>query len=93
MIGLAYFALRQAEDAFVIPTVIGRFVHLHPLWNGSLRRTVRFVGADGTIPHAARWLVVAPGRELDPTSSEAGRWRRVLRTASGWSVFSRFGGS
>lgn len=31
VIGLAYFALRQAEDAFVIPTVIGRFVHLHPL--------------------------------------------------------------
>lgn len=31
VIGLAYFALRQLEDAFVIPTVIGRFVHLHPL--------------------------------------------------------------
>jgi hypothetical protein len=31
VIGVAYFALRQAEDAFVIPTVIGRFVHLHPL--------------------------------------------------------------
>jgi predicted PurR-regulated permease PerM len=31
VIGLAYFALRQAEDAFVIPNVIGRFVHLHPL--------------------------------------------------------------
>ena len=31
VIGLAYFALRQAEDAFVIPTVIGRFVHIHPL--------------------------------------------------------------
>jgi hypothetical protein len=30
-IGLGYFALRQLEDAFVIPTVIGRFVHLHPL--------------------------------------------------------------
>lgn len=31
VIGLAYFALRQLEDAFVIPTVIGRIVHLHPL--------------------------------------------------------------
>jgi predicted PurR-regulated permease PerM len=31
VIGLGYFALRQLEDAFVIPTVIGRFVHLHPL--------------------------------------------------------------
>jgi hypothetical protein len=30
-IGFGYFALRQLEDAFVIPTVIGRFVHLHPL--------------------------------------------------------------
>ena len=31
VIGLAYFALRQLEDAFVIPNVIGRIVHLHPL--------------------------------------------------------------
>ena len=31
VIGLLYFALRQLEDAFVIPNVIGRFVHLHPL--------------------------------------------------------------
>jgi predicted PurR-regulated permease PerM len=31
VIGLIYFALRQLEDAFVIPNVIGRFVHLHPL--------------------------------------------------------------
>lgn len=31
VIALAYFALRQLEDAFVIPNVIGRIVHLHPL--------------------------------------------------------------
>jgi hypothetical protein len=31
VIGLTYFALRQLEDAFVIPVVIGRIVHLHPL--------------------------------------------------------------
>ncbi len=31
VIGLIYFALRQLEDAFVVPNVIGRFVHLHPL--------------------------------------------------------------
>ena len=30
VIGLVYFALRQLEDAFVIPLVIGRFVHLNP---------------------------------------------------------------
>jgi len=30
-VGLTYFALRQLEDAFVIPLVIGRIVHLHPL--------------------------------------------------------------
>ena len=30
-VGLTYFALRQIEDAFVIPLVIGRIVHLHPL--------------------------------------------------------------
>jgi predicted PurR-regulated permease PerM len=30
-VALTYFALRQMEDAFVIPQVIGRFVHLHPL--------------------------------------------------------------
>ncbi len=30
VIGFVYFALRQLEDAFVIPLVIGRFVHLNP---------------------------------------------------------------
>lgn len=31
VVGIVYFALRQLEDAFVIPLVIGRIVHLHPL--------------------------------------------------------------
>lgn len=31
VIGLTYFLLRQLEDALVIPLVIGRIVHLHPL--------------------------------------------------------------
>jgi len=31
VVGFTYFALRQMEDAFVIPLVIGRIVHLHPL--------------------------------------------------------------
>ncbi len=31
VVGLTYFALRQFEDSFVIPLVIGRIVHLHPL--------------------------------------------------------------
>ena len=31
VVGLVYFTLRQLEDAFVIPLVIGRIVHLHPL--------------------------------------------------------------
>lgn len=30
VVGFIYFALRQLEDAFVIPLVIGRFVHLNP---------------------------------------------------------------
>lgn len=30
-IGLTYFILRQLEDILVIPTLIGRIVHLHPL--------------------------------------------------------------
>jgi hypothetical protein len=32
VIGLIYFALRQLEDIFVIPMVIGRIVKLHPLF-------------------------------------------------------------
>ncbi len=31
VVAFAYFALRQLEDALVIPTLIGRIVHLHPL--------------------------------------------------------------
>jgi predicted PurR-regulated permease PerM len=31
VLAIGYFALRQMEDAFVIPLVIGRIVHLHPL--------------------------------------------------------------
>lgn len=30
VVGIVYFALRQLEDAFVIPIVIGRIVHLNP---------------------------------------------------------------
>jgi predicted PurR-regulated permease PerM len=41
VIGVIYFALRQLEDAFVIPVVIGRFVHLNPF-------TVIFVLVIGT---------------------------------------------
>jgi predicted PurR-regulated permease PerM len=41
VVGVIYFALRQLEDAFVIPLVIGRFVHLNPF-------TVIFVLVIGT---------------------------------------------
>jgi predicted PurR-regulated permease PerM len=51
-IGLAYFALRQLEDAFVIPTVIGRIVHLHPL-------LVIFVVVVGTTLGGVLGLIVA----------------------------------
>jgi predicted PurR-regulated permease PerM len=30
-VGITYFVLRQLEDVLVIPTLIGRIVHLHPL--------------------------------------------------------------
>ncbi|MFL5761073.1 MAG: AI-2E family transporter [Thermomicrobiales bacterium] len=32
VIALVYFGMRQLEDTFVIPVVIGRIVHLHPLF-------------------------------------------------------------
>lgn len=51
-IGIAYFALRQLEDAFVIPTVIGRIVHLHPL-------LVIFVIVVGTALGGVLGLIVA----------------------------------
>jgi predicted PurR-regulated permease PerM len=41
VVGVIYFALRQIEDAFVIPLVIGRIVHLNPF-------TVLFVLVIGT---------------------------------------------
>jgi predicted PurR-regulated permease PerM len=31
VVAVTYFVLRQAEDILVIPTLIGRIVHLHPL--------------------------------------------------------------
>jgi predicted PurR-regulated permease PerM len=31
VVGITYFVLRQLEDNLVIPTLIGRIVHLHPL--------------------------------------------------------------
>lgn len=31
VVGITYFVLRQLEDVLVIPTLIGRIVHLHPL--------------------------------------------------------------
>lgn len=31
VVGVTYFVLRQLEDVLVIPTLIGRIVHIHPL--------------------------------------------------------------
>jgi predicted PurR-regulated permease PerM len=52
VIAIAYFALRQLEDAFVIPNVIGRIVHLHPL-------LVIFVIVVGTTLGGVLGLIVA----------------------------------
>jgi predicted PurR-regulated permease PerM len=52
VIAAAYFALRQLEDAFIIPNVIGRIVHLHPL-------LVIFVIVIGTAIGGILGLIVA----------------------------------
>jgi predicted PurR-regulated permease PerM len=52
VVGLIYFALRQLEDAFVIPLVIGRFVHLNPF-------TVIFVLVTGTAIAGPLGLILA----------------------------------
>jgi predicted PurR-regulated permease PerM len=52
VVGLLYFILRQMEDAFVIPLVIGRIIHLHPL-------LVIFVVVVGTALGGVLGLVLA----------------------------------
>jgi predicted PurR-regulated permease PerM len=52
VVGLLYFTLRQLEDAFVIPLVIGRIIHLHPL-------LVIFVVVVGTALGGVLGLVLA----------------------------------
>ncbi|MFM8593273.1 MAG: AI-2E family transporter, partial [Chloroflexota bacterium] len=52
VVALVYFTLRQLEDAFVIPLVIGRIVHLHPL-------LVIFVLVIGTSLGGALGLILA----------------------------------
>jgi hypothetical protein len=52
VVGITYFALRQLEDAFVIPLIIGRIVHLHPL-------LVIFVLVMGTTLGGVLGLIIA----------------------------------
>ncbi len=52
VVAIVYFTLRQLEDAFVIPLVIGRIVHIHPL-------LVIFVLVVGTSLGGALGLILA----------------------------------
>jgi predicted PurR-regulated permease PerM len=52
VVGLLFFTLRQLEDAFVVPLVIGRIIHLHPL-------LVIFVVVTGTSLGGILGLVLA----------------------------------
>ena len=52
VVGIVYFALRQLEDAFVIPLVIGRIVHLNPF-------AVLFVLVIGTSIAGALGLILS----------------------------------
>jgi hypothetical protein len=61
-----------------------RDTYLYPAWDARLRRTVLFVGEDGTIPDEAGWLVIGPRK----TIGTAG-WRLQLATERGWRILRR----
>ena len=70
-------------DATVALAVL-RDTYLYPAWDARLRRTVLFVGKDGTIPDEAEWLVIGPRK----TIGSAG-WRLQLATERGWRILRR----
>ena len=67
----ATVAVSAAQDAY-----------LYPIFDARGRRTVRFVGASGSVPPDAEWLLVGPRR----ATLQCPRARRVLATPGGWRV-------
>jgi predicted PurR-regulated permease PerM len=89
MIGVivAYFALRMAEDQLVMPLVVGRAVHLHPLVTifavllGSSAAGI--LGAILAVPVAAALRVTLdyafPGEVKEPAPDGTGSAGKLLR--------------
>jgi hypothetical protein len=60
--------------------------YLYPAWDAGLRRTVVFTSPAGRVPASAGWLVVGPGKKLDPVGPT---WTRVFASPVGWRVYRR----
>lgn len=80
-IALAYFVLRQVEDQLVMPVVVGRAVHLHPLVTVfavlAAERVAGVLGMLLAVPFAAAAKVTLdyayPPADPDQESSRGGR--------------------
>ncbi len=78
-----FLELEIPADATLALAVL-RDTYLYPAWDAGLRRTVLFVGEDGTIPDQAEWLVIGPGKIVDTAG-----WRPQLATERGWRILRR----
>jgi hypothetical protein len=78
-----FLELEIPADATLALAVL-RDTYLYPAWDARLRRTVLFVGEDGTIPGEAEWLVIGPRKTI-----ETAGWRLQLATERGWRILRR----
>jgi hypothetical protein len=83
-----FLAERVPPDA-TLALAMTRNTYLYPAWDPKLERTVLFVPADGELPPSARWLVVGPGRSVEPDDLEGGGWSPELTSPGGWRIFGR----
>ncbi|OFW75317.1 MAG: hypothetical protein A2Y55_02330 [Actinobacteria bacterium RBG_16_68_12] len=79
-----FLELEIPDDATLALAVV-RDTYLYPAWDAGLRRTVLFVGEDGTVPGEAEWLVIGPRKSFDPQPG----WRLQLATERGWRILRR----
>jgi hypothetical protein len=83
------FLEEEVPDDTTIALDLVPNTYVYPAWDRHLRRTIRFVPADGTVPRDADWLVVGPSRSVDEQRLEDAGWTLELASSGRWRIYGR----
>jgi Dolichyl-phosphate-mannose-protein mannosyltransferase len=83
------FLEEEVPDDTTIALDLAPNTYVYPAWDRHLRRTIRFVPADGAVPRDADWLVVGPSRSVDEQRLEDAGWTLELVSSGRWRIYGR----